>query len=92
MALRPTLNRVPSFHIISRTRFSNPALFIDRERDVHEMLDGEIVCFDSRVGRDLRADVWPCDPAFVVFDVLALGVGIADRLTFRVDQLRKSWR
>jgi hypothetical protein len=28
-------------------RFSNLALFIDRELDAHAMLDGEVVCFDA---------------------------------------------
>jgi bifunctional non-homologous end joining protein LigD len=28
-------------------RFSNLALFIDREMDAHAVLDGEVVCFDG---------------------------------------------
>jgi bifunctional non-homologous end joining protein LigD len=40
-------------------RFSNLALFIDRELHAHALLDGEVVCFDS-LGRPrfLRTDVW----------------------------------
>ncbi len=54
-------------------RFSNLALFIDRELYAHAVLDGEIVCFDSE-GRPRFYELMfgRGDPVFVVFDVLVL--------------------
>jgi bifunctional non-homologous end joining protein LigD len=54
-------------------RFSNLALFIDRELDAQAVLDGEVVCFDLE-GRPRFYDLMfgRGDPAFVVFDLLAL--------------------
>jgi bifunctional non-homologous end joining protein LigD len=55
------------------SRFSNLALFIDREVQAYAVLDGEVVCFDGK-GRPRFYDLMfgRGDPAFVAFDVLAL--------------------
>jgi ATP-dependent DNA ligase len=54
-------------------RSANLALFIDRELDAHTVFDGEVVCFDS-AGRPRFYELMlgRGDPAFVVFDILAL--------------------
>jgi bifunctional non-homologous end joining protein LigD len=54
-------------------RFSNLALVIDRELQTHAVLDGEVVCFDSEgKPRFYELMFGRGEPAFVVFDVLAL--------------------
>jgi len=75
-ALLSTGSQRPEFisgNANSLARFANLALFIDRELDADAVLDGEIVCFD-REGRPRFYELMfrRGEPAFVVFDVLAL--------------------